>query len=176
MMTLASDKIWTSQSCGSHDFVHDRTHERRKFKIFNIIDEYTRKYLAIRVKRKLNSRDVIDALSDLFLAKGIPKFFRSDNGLVFSAQSVRGWIALIGSKTVYNEPGPSWIKWYCKSYNARLKDELLNGEIFLHWRKRQVLIELWPKHNNTIRTRCSLNWQSPTPEWKIPMDQITALN
>ena len=86
--------------------------------------------MAIRVKRKLNSRDVIDVLSDLFLAKGIPKFIRSDNGPEFIAQSVRDWITLVGSKTVYNEPRPSCVKWYCESYNVRPRDELLNGEIF----------------------------------------------
>lgn len=86
--------------------------------------------LAIRVKRKLNSRDVIDALCDLFLAKGIPKFIRSDNGPEFIVQSVRDWITLIGSKTVYIEPGSPWENGYCESFNARFRDELLNGETF----------------------------------------------
>ena len=108
----------------SYDFVHDRTHDGRKFRTLNIIDEHSRECLAIRVKRKLNSRDVIHALSDLFLLKGIPMFIRSDNGPEFIAQSVRDWIKLVGSKTVYIEPGSPWENGYCESFNARFRDEL----------------------------------------------------
>ncbi len=72
-----------------YDFVHDRTHDGRKFRTLNIIDEYTRECLTIKVKRKLNSQDVIDSLSDLFLQKGVPKFIHSDNGPEFIAKSVR---------------------------------------------------------------------------------------
>jgi len=107
----------------------------------SIIDEYTRECLAIRVKRTLNSRDVIDAQSDLFLAKGIPKFIRSDNGPEFIVQSVRDWITLVGSKTVYIEPGSPWENGYCESFNARLRDELLNGKIFYTLKEAQVIIE-----------------------------------
>lgn len=160
----------------SYDFVHDRTHDGRKFRTLNIIDEYTRECLAIRVNRKLNSRDVIDALSNLFLMKGIPKFIRSDNGPEFIAQSVRDWITLVGSKTVYIEPGSPWENGYCESFNARLRDELLNGEIFYTLKEAQVIIEPWRKHYNTVRPHSSLTWQPPTPEGKIPLDQILALN
>lgn len=156
----------------SYDFVHDRSHEGHKFRTLNIIDEYTRECLAIRVKRKINSRNVIDALSDLFLSKGIPKFIRSDNGPEFIAQSVSDWITLVGSKTVYIEPGPPWENGYCESFNARFRDELLNGEIFYTLKEAQVVIEQWRKHYNTIRPHSSLNWQPPTPEVKIPKYQI----
>lgn len=160
----------------SYDFVHDRTHDSRKFRTLNIIDEYTRECLAIRVKRRLNSQDVIDALSDLFLQKGIPKFIRSDNGPEFIAQSVRDWITLVGSKTVYIKPGSPWENGYCESFNARFRDELLNGEIFYTLKEAQVIIEQWRKHYNTIRPNSSLNWKPPAPEGKIPMDQIQTLN
>ncbi len=160
----------------SYDFVHDRTHDGRKFRTLNIIDEYTRECLAIRVKRKLNSRDVIDALSDLFLVKGVPKFIRSDNGPEFVAQQLRDWITLVGSKTVYIEPGSPWENGYCESFNARFRDELLNGELFYTLKEAKVIIEQWRKHYNTIRPHSSLNWMPPTPEGKIPMDQIQTLN
>ena len=160
----------------SYDFVHDRTHDGRKFRTLNIIDEFTRECLAIKVNRKLNSRDVIDALSDLFLQKGIPKFIRSDNGPEFIAQAVRDWITLVGSKTVYIEPGSPWENGYCESFNARFRDELLNGEIFYTLKEAQVIIEQWRQHYNTIRPHSSLNWRPPAPEGKIPMDQVLALN
>lgn len=160
----------------SYDFVHDRTHDGRKFRTLNIIDEFTRECLAIKVNRNINSRDVIDALSDLFLQKGIPKFIRSDNGPEFIAQAVRDWITLVGSKTVYIEPGSPWENGYCESFNARFRDELLNGEIFYTLKEAQVIIEQWRQHYNTIRPHSSLNWRPPAPEGKIPMDQIQAFN
>ena len=160
----------------SYDFAHDRPHDGRKFRTLNIIGEYTRECLAIKVKRKLNSLDVVDALSDLFLQKGLPKFIRSDNGPEFIAQSVRDWITLVGSKTVHIEPGSPWENGYCESFNARFRDELLNGGLFYTLKEAQEIIEQWRKHYNTIRPHSSLNWRPPTPEGKIPVDQIQALN
>lgn len=160
----------------SYDFVHDRTHDGRKFRTLNIIDEYTRECLAIKVKRRLNSQDVLDSLSDLFLQKGIPKFIRSDNGPEFIAQQLRDWITLVDSTTVYIEPGSPWENGYCESFNARFRDELLNSEMFYTMREAQVIIEQWRKHYNTVRPHSALNWRPPTPEGKIPVDQIQALN
>jgi putative transposase len=114
----------------SYDFVEDRTHNGRKYRMLNIIDEFTRECLAIRVNRKLRSADVIDALSDLFILRGIPGHIRSDNGPEFVAKAVREWIAAVGAKTAYIEPGSPWENGYCESFNSKLRDELLNGEIF----------------------------------------------
>ena len=97
------------------------------FQTLNIIDEFSRECLAIKVKRKLNSGDVIDALSDLFILRGVPSFIRSDNGPEFVAQNVRDWINAVGAKTAYIEPGSPWENGYCKSFNARFQDEFLNG-------------------------------------------------
>jgi transposase InsO family protein len=114
----------------SYDFVEDRTHNGRKFRMLNVIDEFTRECLAIRIDRKLNSTDVIDVLSDLFILRGVPGHVRSDNGPEFIAKAVREWIVAVGAKTAFIEPGSPWENGYCESFNSKLRDELLNGEIF----------------------------------------------
>ena len=116
----------------SYDFVHHRTHDGRAFRMLNVLDEFTRESLAIRVRRKLSSTDVIDALTDLFILRGIPAYIRSDNGPEFVAEAVRGWIAAVGARTAFIEPGSPWENGYIESFNARLRDELLNGGDFLH--------------------------------------------
>ena len=125
------------------------------FRTLNIIDEFSREGLAIKVKRKLNSDDVIDALSDLFIIRGVPSFIRSDNGPEFVAQNVRDWIKAVGATTAYIEPGSPWENGYCESFNARFRDEFLNGEIFYSLKEAQILIERWRQHYNTKRsTQC----------------------
>ena len=114
----------------SYDFAHDRTHDGRAYRTLNIIEEYTRETLMIRVDRKLNSTDVVDALTDLFILRRAPEYIRSDNGPEFIAQKVCDWIAAVGAKTAFIEPGSPWENGYCESFNARFRDELLNGEIF----------------------------------------------
>ena len=89
----------------SYDFVQDRTADGRIYRTLNIIDEYTREALMIRVDHKLNSTDVLDALTDLFILRGPPEYIRSDYGPEFIAQKVREWIAAVGAKTAYIEPG-----------------------------------------------------------------------
>ena len=136
-----------------------------------ILDEFSRECLEIRVKRKLNSTDVIDALTDLFILRGVPAFIRSDNGPEFVAKTVRDWIQAVGARTAYIEPGSPWENGYCESFNARLRDELLNGEIFYTLREAQIIIEQWRKHYNTIRPHSALGCRPPAPESIIPMDQ-----
>jgi transposase InsO family protein len=109
----------------SYDFVEGWTHDGRKFRMLNIIDEFTRECLAIRIDRKLNSTDVIDALSDLFILRGVPGHVRSDNGPEFIAKAVREWIAAVGARTAFIEPGSPWENGYCESFNSKLRDELL---------------------------------------------------
>src|SRR5437588_10004153 len=98
--------------------------------MLNVLDEFTHECLAIRVARKLKAIDVIDVLSDLFILRGIPAHIRSDNGPEFVAKAVQEWIAAVGTKTAYIERGSPWENGYIESFNARLRDELLNGEIF----------------------------------------------
>ena len=155
----------------SYDFVHDRTHDGRAYRTLNIIDEYTREALMIRVDRKLNSTDVVDALTDLFILRGAPEYIRSDNGQEFIAKKVRDWITAVGSKTAYIEPSSPWENGYCESFNARFRDELLNGEIFYSLREAQILIERWRHHYNTVRPHSALGYRPPAPESIINVDQ-----
>ncbi len=113
----------------SHDFVHCRTEDGKVLRTLNIIDEHSRKCLAIKVKRRLNSGDVIDALSDLFILRGVPSYIRSDNGPEFVAQAVQDWINAVGAKTAYIEPGSHWENGYCESFNVRLRDEFLKRRL-----------------------------------------------
>ncbi|WP_145975780.1 IS3 family transposase [Ruegeria atlantica] len=154
----------------SYDFVHCRTDDGKAFRTLNILDEHSRECLTIRVKRKLNSTDVIDVLTDLFILRGAPSFIRSDNGPEFVAQAVRDWIAAVGAKTAYIEPGSPWENGYCESFNGRFRDELLNGEIFYSLREAQILIEQWRRHYNTKRPHSALGYRPPAPETIIPMD------
>jgi putative transposase len=140
----------------SYDFVADRTHEGRAFRMLCIIDEFTREALTIRVARKLKATDVIDALADLFILRGVPAHIRSDNGPEFVAQALRDWIAAVGAKTAYIEPGSPWEKGYCESFNGKLRDELLNGEIFYTLKEARIVIEAWRHHDNTVRPHSSL--------------------
>jgi putative transposase len=148
----------------SYDFVEDRTHDGRKFRMLNIIDEFTRECLAIRVSRKLKAVDVIDVLSDLFILRGVPGHIRSDNGPEFVAIAVREWITAVGAKTAYIEPGSPWENGYCESFNSKLRDELLRGEIFYTLKEAQIVIESWRRHYNTIRPHSSLGYKPPAPE------------
>ena len=148
----------------SYDFVEDRTHDGRKFRMLNIIDEFTRECLAIRVSRKLKAVDVIDVLSDLFILRGIPGHIRSDNGSEFVAKAVREWISAVGAKTAYIEPGSPWENGYCESFNSKLRDELLKGEIFYTLKEAQIVIENWRRHYNTVRPHSSLGYRPPAPE------------
>lgn len=153
----------------SYDFVHHRTDDGRVFRTLNVLDEFSRECLAIRVRRKLNSIDVIDVLTDLFILRGVPAYIRSDNGPEFVAAAVRKWIGLVGAQTAYIEPGSPWENGYVESFNARLRDELLNGEIFYSMKEAQIIIEQWRKHYNTKRPHSALGYRPPAPETIIPL-------
>ncbi|UWQ47217.1 IS3 family transposase [Leisingera aquaemixtae] len=155
----------------SYDFVHHRTDDGRAFRTLNILDEFSRECLAVRVKRKLNSTEVVDALTDLFILRGVPAYIRSDNGPEFIAEAVRGWITAVGAKTAFIEPGSPWENGYCESFNGRMRDELLNGEVFYSLREAQIVIESWRKHYNTKRPHSALGYRPPAPEATVPIDQ-----
>lgn len=159
------DHVW------SYDFVHHRTEDGRAYRTLNILDEFSRECLDIKVKRKLNSTDVIDALTDLFILRGVPAYIRSDNGPEFIAEAVRKWIKAVGSNTAYIEPGSPWENGYCESFNARFRDELLNGEIFYSLKEAQIVIEQWRQHYKTKRPHSALGYRPPAPESIIPMEE-----
>ena len=152
----------------SYDFVEDRTHEGRKYRMLNLIDEFTHECLAIRVDRKLKSADVIDVLADQFILRGVPGHIRSDNGPEFVAKAVQDWVGAIGTKTAYIERGSPWENGFIESFNARLRDELLDGEIFYSLAEARIVIESWRRHYNTERPHGSLGYKPPAPEVFIP--------
>jgi len=123
----------------SYDFVKAMTHDGRALRILVVIDEYTRECLALRVARRLGSLQVIDTLADVMLVRGIPEHIRSDNGPEFIAEELRKWLGKLGTRTLYIEPGSPWENGYCESFNGKLRDEFLNGEIFYSLKEAQIL-------------------------------------
>jgi transposase InsO family protein len=148
----------------SYDFVEDRTHDNRKIRMLTIIDEFTRESLAIEVARYLRSDDVLHKLVELFVERRPPDHIRSDNGPEFTAHAVRDWLGRIGVKTLFIEPGSPWENGYNESFNSKLRDELLNCEIFYTLKEAQVLIEQWRIHYNTLRPHSSLDYRPPAPD------------
>lgn len=152
----------------AYDFVEDRTRDGRKFRMLCVVDEFTREALAIRVARRLTSSEVIDVLAELFLAHGRPAHIRSDQGPEFIADAVKAWIAGVGARTAYIEKASPWENGYVESFNGKLRDELLDGEVFNTLREAQVLIEAWRQHYNRVRPHSSLGYRPPAPE-TVPM-------
>jgi transposase InsO family protein len=152
------DHVW------SYDFVEDRTSNGRKFRSLNIIDEFTRECLATKVNRKLNSGDVVEELFNLLVYRGIPDYVRSDNGSEFTAKVVRNWLNRLGVKTLFIEPGSPWENGYIESFNGKMRDELLNREIFTTLEEAKVLIEQWRREYNQVRPHSSLGYRPPAPD------------
>ncbi len=148
----------------AYDFVQDRTHDGRVLRMLVVVDEFSRECLAIRVERRLTSDDVLAVLAELFVARGVPEHVRSDNGPEFAATAVRGWLARLGVGTLFIEPGSPWENGYCESFNGKLRDELLDREVFHSLREAQVLIEAWRRHYNTVRPHSALGYRPPAPE------------
>jgi len=152
----------------AYDFVQGRTHDGQPFRMLTVIDEFTRECLAIEVARHLRSDDVLDVLARLFTQHGVPDHIRSDNGSEFTAKVVREWLPKLKVKTLYIEPGSPWENGYNESFNGRLRDELLNGEIFYTLKEAKVLIERWRIHYNTIRPHSALKYRPPAPQTIVP--------
>lgn len=157
------DHVW------SYDFVMARTADGRSFRILTILDEYTRECLAMRVDRHISSQDVIEQLYELFLLRGVPEHIRSDNGPEFTAKMVRDWLGELGVKTLFIEPGSPWENGYIESFNGKLRDELLNREVFYSLVEAKILIEQWRKEYNQIRPHSSLGYRPPAPEATMPV-------
>ena len=147
----------------------DRTHNGRPVKLLTIVDEHTRECLAIEVRRRIRSIDVIETLARLMLERGVPDHIRSDNGPEFTAKLVRKWLAGLDVGTLFIEPGSPWENGYVESFNGKLRDELLDREIFYTLREAQVLIESWRYEYNTFRPHSSLGYRPPAPEAVAPL-------
>ena len=152
------DHVW------AYDFVSGVTHDGRPFRMLVIVDEFTRECLSIDVARNLNSDDVLERLAWLMATRGVPEHVRSDNGAEFTSGVVRAWLGKVGVKTLYIEPGSPWENGYVESFNGKLRDELLSGEIFSTLREAKVLIEMWRQHYNTVRPHSALGYRPPAPE------------
>jgi putative transposase len=145
----------------SYDFVSDKTHDGRPFRILNIIDEYTRQCLATYVARRIRSQDVIFVLADLFIEHGTPTHIRSDNGPEFIAKKLRKWFKDLKVEPLFIEPGSPWENGYCESFNGKMRYQLLDGEIFYSLLEARVVIEAWRRHYNEIRPHSSLGGRPP---------------
>lgn len=163
----------------SYDFVEAQTHDGRKVRLMTLIDEFTRECLAIRVARRINGLGVLETMADVMITRGVPEHIRSDNGAEMTAKVVRHWLASVGAKTLYIEPGSPWENGYCESFNGKLRDELLNGEIFFSLKEAKIVIEQWRRHYNTIRPHSSLRYRPPATQTLAPpmshLDRTSAI-
>ncbi len=149
-------------------------------KLLTVLDEYTRQCLAIKVGRKTRAHDVLEVLTDLFARHGPPEHLRSDNGPEFTAKLVRRWLARLRVQTLYIAPGSPWESGYNESFNGKLRDEFLNGEIFYTLPEATVLVEQWRRLYNTVRPHRAHGGLPPAPEtikpspWFLRMPQLLA--
>jgi putative transposase len=160
----------------SYDFMADRTCDGRPFRILNVLDEYTRECLAIRVGRHLSHEDVQECLVELFLTRGVPAHLRSDNGPEFVAKRLRQWLSKLWVKPLFIEPGSPWENGYIESFNGKMRDELLNREIFYTLAEAQTLLGRWKEEYNQIRPHSALGYRPPVPQtWLFPAQPVGAL-
>jgi putative transposase len=151
------DHVW------SYDMAIIRTSDGRPLRILAIIDEFSRECLSLHVARRIRHQDVLDQLYELFIDRGTPGFLRSDNDSVFTANAVREWLANTGVGPLFIEPGSPWENGYVESFIGRLRDELLNGEIFDTLLEARVVIESWRREYNQLRPHSSLGYRPPAP-------------
>jgi transposase InsO family protein len=160
----------------SFDFVECQTHDGRRLRLMTLIDEFTRKCLAIHVARRINAIGVIETLADAMLFEGVPAYIRSDNGPEMIAKVLREWLSGLGTKSLYIEPGSPWENGYCESFNGKLRDECLNGEIFYSLKEAQAVIESWRVHYNTKRPHSALGYRPPAPVTLAPpLDRVQTM-
>ncbi len=153
--------------------MHARTRDGRGFRLLTILDEYTRECLAILLGRKLTHHHVLERLADLFVQRGVPAYLRSDNGAEFTARAVRTWLTRLDVKTLYIAPGSPWENGYVESFNGKLRDEVLNREIFDTVGEAKVLVERWRNEYNHIRPHSALGYRPPAPETILPPNAVT---
>ena len=152
----------------AYDLMAARTHDGRPLRLLTVVDEYTRQCLAIKVGRQLRADDVLQCLTELCVAHGVPDHLRADNGPEFTNRAVRSWLGRVGSRPLFIEPGSPWENGYVESFNGKLRDELLDRELFYTLWEAQVLIEHWRRTYNQIRPHSSLRNHPPAPEAIMP--------
>ena len=144
-------------------------------RLLTVIDEYTRECLTTRAGRSIRSSDVIETLAGLMTARGMPEHIRSDNGPEFTAKAVREWLGGVGARTLYIEHGSPWEIGYVESFNGKLRDELLDREVFYTLLEVQVLTEQYRHTYNRIRPHSSLGYRPPAPETILPENLVPVL-
>ncbi len=142
----------------------DRTQDGRVLKILTLIDEYTKESLAIHVAGRIRASDVIYIFVDVIVERGVPEYIRSVNGPEMVAKVLRHWLGRVGTKTAYIMPASPWQNGYCESFNGKLRNERLNGEIFYTLKEAQVITEQWRWHYNRIRPHSALGYRPPALE------------
>jgi putative transposase len=147
--------VWT------YDFIDDRTEDGRKLKFLTVLDEYTRESLAIEVERSITSKYVLSVLDYLFMLRGVPGYIRSDNGSEFIAEAVKEWLSNNQVKTLYIERGCPWENGYIESFHGRLRDDLLDRELFYSVGEAKVLAEDWRLEYNDQRPHSGLGYMTP---------------
>ena len=149
----------------------ERAHNGQAFRILSIIDEYSRECLAVHVARQIRHGDVQEHLTELFCQRGVPAHLRSDNGPEFTAQRIREWLHNLGVRTLFIEPGSPWENGYVESFNGKMRDELLDREIFYTVKEARYLIEMWRKEYNHLRPHSSLGYRPPAPSTWIAIGE-----
>ena len=152
---LHKDHVW------AWDFIHDRDERGRPLKWLSLIDEYTRECLALEVDRSMTANQVIDVLAEVLLIRGVPGHIRSDNGPEFIAAAMRRYLESAGAGALYIEPGAPWENGYAESFHGRLRDELLDRELFRDLREAKALAAHWQNDYNHRRPHSALNYQTP---------------
>ena len=147
--------VWT------YDFMSDQTEDGKKLKLLTVLDEFTRESPAIEVGRSIRAKDVIAVLEYLFMVRGTPKFIRSDNGPEFIADAIKKWLKKKHVGTLYIEPGSPWENGYIESFNGKLRDDVLNRELFYSVKESKVIVEGWRLEYNNHRPHSSLGYMTP---------------
>lgn len=145
----------------SYNFLFDRTERGRQVKILAIVDEYTPERLCLHAAHSIVGEDLIGLLASIMIERGIPAYIRSDNGPEFASTAVREWLSSIGSSTLFIGPGSPWENAYIESLNSHLRDELLNGELFVGLADARFLIEDYRGRYNKSRIHSSLGYLTP---------------
>ena len=148
----------------AYAFLTTRTHDGRPLKILTVLEEYSRECLAIVMAQRLRSLEVLETLAELFVTCGVPVHLRSDNGPEFTATLIRQWLAALHVETLFIEPGSPWENGYLESFNGKLRDDLLDREIFYTLTEAPILIERWRRQYNTVQPHSALGYRPPAPE------------
>lgn len=166
----------------SYDFAMDATEDVRRLKVMPVVEEYSRECLSLEGERSIKAGDVINTLRRLFVQRGEPDYIRSDNGPEFIAQALKEWLEISGVKTLYIEPGSPWENAYSETFISRLRDELLNRELFTNLKEAQVLLEDYRDHYNHHRPHGSLGYLTPVefaaieaPTDQPPLEQLESV-